>query len=209
MTNFIMFDVGANWGTDSLKRAELDVGSEIWAFEPVPNMANYLRTNSKNFTSRYHVHEIALCDFDGESEFNVQELSDWGCSSLNTFKENLSETWPGRKEFKFTKTINVQVMRFDTWFKTHQPDIDRIDYFHCDTQGSDLKTLMGMGEYLPLIRNGIIECSSDDQNKKLYKEGHTLSESIQFLEKNNFYITNVVSNDRTNNEYNIFFKRVV
>ena len=42
------------------------------------------------------------------------------------------------------------------------------------------------------------------KHKKLYKEGHTLSESIQFLEKNNFYITNVVSNDRTNNEYNIF-----
>lgn len=211
MNNFILFDVGANWGTDSLDRARLDLGTEVWAFEPVPEMCNHLKNSSQSFSNRYHVEQIALSDYNGTTVFNVHGVTgtDWGCSSLIDFNDNLNQSWPGRTEFKYTDTIPVQVSRFDTWFEHAQPNIDRIDYFHCDVQGTDLKVLQGMGKYLSLIRSGVVECACNDHTRKLYKESHTVQEMVGFLESNNFSIVDVISNDRTNNEFNVYFKQLV
>ena len=206
--SYILFDVGANWGSDSISKTDHDESVTTWAFEPTPELIAHLTNASSRFSDRYHIQPIALSDFDGEAEFNIADNPgcDWGCSSLNSFSEDLHKTWPGRTDFKFNRTIKVQVSRLDTWFKNNNLQLEKIDFFHCDTQGSDLKVLQGMGEYINLIQEGVIECARDDV-AKLYKENHTMQEAVDFLNSKGFEVTRTESNDVHNNEYNVYFKK--
>lgn len=208
MSNYILFDVGANWGQDSLNGTKTNPNVITYAFEPTVELANHLREQSKDFADRYNIYEIALSDYDGFSKFNVADNPDcdWGCSSLNEFSDNLESFWPGRSDFKFNRSINVTVNKLSTWFLVTRPNIDKIDYFHCDTQGSDLKVLQGMGDYIHLIKEGVIECARDNTSK-LYKENHTLQESVNFLQSKGFTVTRTHPNDVFSNELNLYFKK--
>ncbi len=206
MNKFTLLDVGANWGTDSLLQTQNDPNKHCWAFEPTPELVNHLRSQSSSYRDRYTVVEAALSDFDGKASFNIADQVDWGCSSLNTFSENLNETWPGRTDLHFNRSIEVNVYRFDTWYEKNNKPFTKIDYFHCDTQGSDLRVLIGMGEYIEMIQHGIVECATSE-NVKLYKENHTEEEMSDFLSKNGFIITKRLSNDHFNNEVNIYFSK--
>ena len=181
MNKYILFDVGANIGTDSLIKTRDNSYVETWAFEPTPKLIINLTNESREYSNRYHVVPIALSDFDGIAQFNIAGQNDWGCSSLNTFSENLENTWPGREDFKVTEIIDVQVARFDTWYTNNNINIDKIDFFHCDTQGSDLKVLIGMGNLINLIQEGVVECAANE-DVKLYKENHTKKEIEDFIE---------------------------
>jgi FkbM family methyltransferase len=206
--SYILFDVGANWGTDSLDRTKNNQNVLTWAFEPTPELISHLTDKSKDYSDRYHIVPIALSNFDGTAQFNIADTPgcDWGCSSLNTFSDNLDQTWPGRTDFKVTRTITVQVSRFDTWYRTNAINIDKIDFFHCDTQGSDLAVLQGMGDLIGLIQEGVVECARDAQ-AKLYKENHTISEMHDFLNQKGFDIIGHQSNDIWSNEINVYFRK--
>ena len=207
--NRILFDIGANWGTDSLDQTRHNLNTITYAFEPTPELAQHLREKSQDFKDRYHLYEMAVSDFDGAAKFNIADTPgyDWGCSSLNDFSDNLESFWPGRPDFKFNRSLEVPVTRLDSWFEKNNIILDKIDFFHCDTQGSDLKVLTGMGNYIKLIREGVIECARD-QGSKLYKQNHTLSDARDFLESHGFVITRLESNDQFNNEINLYFKQL-
>jgi FkbM family methyltransferase len=204
--NYIFFDIGANWGTDSLDKTKNDQNVITWAFEPTPELITHLTEKSKDYANRYHIIPLALSNVNGTAQFNIADSPgcDWGCSSLNTFSDNLDQTWPGRTDFKVTRTIEVQVSRFDTWYQTNGINLDKIDFFHCDTQGSDLKVLQGMGNLVSLIQEGVVECARDER-AKLYAENHTLEEMKDFLNENGFEITRQISNDPWSNEINLYF----
>lgn len=203
--SYILFDIGANWGTDSLKRTETTPDIITYAFEPTPELANHLRNESVNYADRYHIYEVAVSDFNGTSQFNIADQADWGCSSLNTFSDDLERTWPGRSDFKFNRSINVQVVTLESWFEEQDLKIEKIDWFHCDTQGSDLRVLQGMGKYINLIQEGEVESA---YNTKLYKENHTFEETESFLKLKGFKIVSVDANDCYKNEVNIKFKKI-
>jgi FkbM family methyltransferase len=205
--DYVLFDVGANWGTDSLERTRIDTRVHCWAFEPTPELINHLTDKSASYSDRYSIQTVALSDFDGTSEFNIADQGDWGCSSLNTFSDHLDQTWPGRTDFKFNRSVTVTVRRLDTWFKENPIQFEKIDYFHCDTQGSDLKVLQGMGDYISLIQEGVVECAREE-SVKLYKENHTRAEMIEFLTSKGFVIFQETSNDPQANEINLHFKKL-
>lgn len=206
--SYVFFDVGANWGHDSLPVARDNQHAQVWAFEPTPELTTHLREQSANFAQRYNIVEVALSDYDGTAKFGISDQpgSDWGCSSLNTFNEGVDEKWPGFGGFGFTRHIDVKVMKLETWFNETKPEIEKIDYFHCDTQGSDLKVLQGMGEYIHLIQEGVVECAADEEGK-LYKENHTLGETVRFLISKGFFITRIEANDRFGHEMNVTFRK--
>ena len=83
--------------------------------------------------------------------------------------------------------------------------ITHIDYFHCDTQGNDLKALKSMGVYLGIIKRGCIEAA---RNKEvaLYKNQHTLLEAYDYLTEHGFVVTLIDLNDAYNNEINVYFE---
>jgi FkbM family methyltransferase len=205
MDKFILFDVGANWGDDSINKAAQNKNVEVFAFEPTPIIASALRQKSINFSDRYHIYEVAVSDADGEAEFFIQNNPGMGCNSLNQFDQEMITTyWEKRNsELSATHSIPVKVITLKTWFQDH-PEITKIDHFHCDTQGNDLKVLKGMGEYIKLIKTGKVEVAQP--HIKLYKESPSAGEVLDFLLLNNFKITEIESNDHLDNEYNIYFE---
>ena len=36
--SYILFDVGANWGSDSISKTDHDASVTTWAFEPTPEL---------------------------------------------------------------------------------------------------------------------------------------------------------------------------
>lgn len=206
MNKFILFDVGTNWGDDSLPKAASNSNVEVFAFEPTPNMVSHIRNVSQLFQDRYHIYQVAVSDFDGEGEFFIQNNPGGGCNSLNHFDpEMISTHWkswaPG--ELTASYSIPVKIIKLETWFKEH-PEITKIDHFHCDTQGNDLKVLKGMGEYIKLIKTGVVEAAQP--HIKLYKESTTAGEMVDFLMMNNFKITKFEPVDSLYNEWNIHFE---
>lgn len=208
--SFILFDVGTNMGQNSLHQTANQPQIETFAFEPVPALYNRLSVESSSFSDRYHLYPIALSDYDGESTFNISNHDDnthMGCSSLNEFKENIHPDWFKETiNFSFNEQVTVQVRTFRTWYQENNIKLPKIDFFHCDTQGSDLKVLEGMGEYIHMIREGVVECAKDE-NTKLYKNSHTIADVVDFLTARSYGIVSVDRNDLNGFEYNVRFKR--
>lgn len=204
--SYILFDVGANWGVDSLGITGGNPDYVTYAFEPTPYHLDHLRSHSSAFSNRYNIYPYAVSDFDGIANFKVVFDVNGGCNSLNTFNDGLDKTWPTRPDFHVKEEIPVRVLRLDTWFKENNITIDRIDHFHCDTQGSDLRVLQGMGDYIHLIETGVIECASGE-SVKLYKENHTLAQAIEWLDTKGFVVDKITSGDEWNNEVDLYFRK--
>lgn len=203
----IIFDVGANWGHSTLDLITKTPDAICFAFEPTPKLIDHLKNevSKRQISNRYHIVEKAVSDFNGTSNFNIAGQADWGCSSLLEFSEGLDKTWPGRTDFRVTEKITVEVITLEKYIEEFASiKIDKIDYFHCDTQGSDLKVLRGLGKYIDLVEAGDIEVSAQNP---LYKDQHTRDESIEFLESHNFMITKLDPNDLHFNEFNLYFKK--
>lgn len=202
----IIFDVGANTGLST--RDYIKNTNVIYAFEPVPHLIqNYLYPLR---SINYYVIEKAVSDYDGVTSFNIAKqdpsLTDgslFGCSSLYDFSDDLEKTWPGRTDFEVTESIEVEVIRMDTFIRENY--ICKIDYLHCDTQGNDLKVLKSFGDYIGSLKTGKVECS---KKNNLYKNtDNTLDNVINFLKDSGFNIDNVISNDCFDNEVNVLFSR--
>lgn len=200
----ILFDVGANWGQDSLERTRGNSKVITYAFEPTPELYQHLTHRSFDFNDRYFVFEVALSDFNGTAQFNVAAHNDWGTSSLLELSPDLDKTWPRRRDLYVDRKIDVEVMRFDTWFEATKPKIKKIDFFHCDTQGSDLKVLKGMGDYIDLIVEGVIEVP-DSPEVMLYQGQHSKDEAISFLADRGFEVSDI---GQQQNEQNLFFRKI-
>ena len=200
----ILFDVGAHHGQDSLNVTQHNPDVICYAFEPTPELARLLRiaAEARNMKERYHVFEHAISDFDGEADFHMVE-GDTGSASLNEFSDNLSETWPGRNDFKVRGSKKVNVYRLDTWLPIFASDVTQIDHLHIDAQGCDLAVLKGLGEKLSMVQSGVVEVPQSEK-VSLYKGQHTKQEAIDFLEQNGFVIDKVTSQV---NEDNLYFVR--
>lgn len=196
----VIFDVGANSGSSFSVLPKIAAKVKIYAFEPTPELADVIDRRFQGLTN-YHLTRKAVGENPGMTTFNVSDGNDGGCSSLLEFAENVSETWPGRTELKVDRRLEVEVVRLDGFVKEHK--IERIDFIHIDTQGTDLSVLRSLGSDLDKVQAGVIEVPQSE-TVKLYKNQHSREEAISFLESNGFKITrNVVQQ----NEENLFFER--
>jgi FkbM family methyltransferase len=201
MEKKVFFDVGANNGDSSVQIAK-NGDCIVYAFEPTPEMISQIESRVSGM-SNYILIPKAVSNYNGKSIFRVAGHADWGCSSLLEFSDKSKTEWPGRTDFNVTHEVEVDVIRLDSFIREN--NISKIDYFHMDTQGSDLKVLEGMGDYISIIQEGVMEAAAKEDI--LYKGQNTQKESIDFLQKNGFDIINVEINDHYHNEVNIFFKK--
>lgn len=194
----VIFDVGANNGDSTLHMAK---GNIIYAFEPTPEMCEEIKIKTSGIND-YHLIQKAVSNFNGKAKFNIAGHNDWGCSSLYEFTNKLAPEWAWRTDFHFTKQIEVDVIRLDNFCAENH--ITKIDYFHCDTQGSDLKVLEGLGEYISIVQEGVIEVAAN-ADVALYKgTENTLLQAVEFLTNNGFRDLHITP---WSMEYNIHFKR--
>lgn len=205
MEKYIVFEIGANNGSHTQKFLDKE-NSYVYAFEPLPNLYKLIgdRFSERNNLELYN---IAVSDFDGESEFGISDPTegamDYGCSSLYEFTENIEELWPNRKDFKFIEKIKVNVVRMDTFLS--EKNITKIDYLHCDAQGSDLRVLKSFGKYIEIIKSGVVEAAN---KVNLYNTDNSVDSIIEFLEKNNFKILNKWDANSSNPEIDLYFEKL-
>jgi FkbM family methyltransferase len=201
ITPYIFFDVGANDGAHSMQIAANSPETQVYAFEPTPELVRHLELQARGMNN-YHVIPCAVSDYEGTSAFHVAAHGGGGCSSLLEFSNKVASNWPGRTDMQVTHTIDVPVIRLDTFME--QQAIPYISYLHIDTQGSDIHVLRGLGTYLPLVRAGVMEAANKPDI--LYHGQNTAEESIQFLRDAGFEVTHVEANDPHLNEVNIYFR---
>lgn len=201
--NKIFFDVGANNGSSSINAAINDPNTIVYAFEPTPKMVEEIKRQVINLDN-YNIIEKAVSNYNGTATFRVAGQADWGCSSLLEFSENSKTEWPGRTDFKVTEEIEVDVITLENFI--HSNNITQIDYLHIDTQGSDLKVLEGLGKYISIVKEGVMEAAA--KTDILYNGQNTQEQSIKFLGKHGFQIQHIQLSDHYCNEVNIFFKKI-
>jgi len=201
----VYFDVGANNGSSMIHFAN-DPANIVYAFEPTPQMVEIIHSKTQHLQN-YHIVQKAVANWEGKTTFHISGQADWGCSSLNHFSDHLNETWPGRTDFKVTDSIEVEVIRLDSFVKSN--NITEIEYLHVDVQGSDLEVLFGLGDYISIIRAGVIEMPTSHE-KKLYKDQkYIVDDAINFLHSKGFKVSRIDPNDCFNNEVNINFVREI
>ena len=197
----IIFDVGANDGHDCAAFAD-DPANTVYAFEPTPELVE--RCLKSRVKDNYIVIQKAVGNFCGLVDFYVAGTSDWGCSSIHQFSDGLETTWPGRDDFKVTHSYKVEIITMERFLEDN-PQISFVDYLHCDTQGNDLNVLLGFGKHINKLRKGSIEVYSKNP---LYKNTNNyIEDALDFLNKNNFKVTEKRSNDPFNNEINLYFEK--
>lgn len=203
----IFFDVGSHNGSWSRNIAQTP-NSLVYAFEPTPLLLEkFLYPLEKQFDNIKVIPKAAgisngLVDFyiAGKGE-NFQ--SGWGCSSIHEFSDDLNTTWPGRSDLEVTEKIQVESITMKNFVEDN--DIQKIDFFHCDTQGNDLNVLMSFGDKVSIIEEGEIEVFAQNP---LYKKINNSRESCEaFLEENGYKVTSLSRNDPFGNELNLRFAK--
>ena len=200
----VFFDVGSNDGSTSVSIAQNDVNTVVFAFEPTPSLVNEVTAKTSHLRN-YILIDKAVSDFNGKAKFNIAGNADWGCSSLLEFSDKSQTEWIGRTDFKVTEEVEVDVITLKDFIIEN--NIEKIDWIHIDTQGSDLNVLKGLGDKIDIVMGGVMEAANKEDI--LYYGQNTKDECISFLNDNGFVITEVSSNDRFDNEINICFARDV
>jgi FkbM family methyltransferase len=195
----IMFDIGCNNGKDSDYYVHNNY--QVFAFEPTPKLCDDLRSRFKN-NCNFFLIEKAISNKEGKMKFNIVDYPHRGCSSLLNFIPDTTLFWDNYVNATVIESIHIDVIRLDSFIK--MLDIKTIDYFHCDIQGLDLSALESLGTYISIVKEGQIEVAN--KRNVLYENSNNYIEDvINFLEKNNFIIKNITSNDIYNNESNLQF----
>ena len=207
-----IFDVGAFNGLDGLIMAIINPKIMVHAFEANPELIKVIKNNKKKIENykkikirNYKINNFAVSNKDKVLEFNIAKNPT--VSSLNKFSKNIDKTWPGYKEehCTFKKKIKIKGITLNKY--CNENNIKKINYIHIDTQGNDLKVLLGLKNKIKIVEKGVMEAAID-KKKSLYQNNHTISEAQKFLKKNNFHITKIEFLDETiRNEKNIFFEK--
>lgn len=129
-----VFDVGANVGVHTLTMSRLvgDSGKVI-AVEPHPLIANRLRDNvNLNNVKNVVIKELALSDSLGEMILYGMEDSCPHHGVASFYKQH--------SEF-LKEEISVSVLTLDAF--VNQLNLERVDFLKIDTEGNDMRVLLG------------------------------------------------------------------
>lgn len=194
MNNNIIIEIGAFDGEDSEKYSQNE-NNFVYCFEPNKDNAENLRKRFYN-KNNIKIIEKAVGTFDGREKFYLAKNK--MSSSLN----KPSQYSLDNKIVEIESEYDVDVIKLNTFITEN--NIECIDYFHCDAQGSDLEILKSLGDKIHIIKKGKVEGS---RNQNLYQtENHYLA-IINYLENNNFFILNKQQIEERDNwfDLNILF----
>lgn len=126
-------DIGANYGVYALIMATAVGGTgQVWAFEPAPETASYLRESiAANELRTLTLFETALSNRDGEAKLSV---------SSNTELNSLSPV-PGARE-----TQTVQLTTLDSIME--RLGHPAVDFVKLDAEGEEFRILEGAERFL-------------------------------------------------------------
>ena len=163
-SDIIIFDVGAHKGESAKFFSEVFQKPKIYCFEPNPEAIKEIEKNNIQNTK---IFPIALSDYEGNSTFNIQNISH--LSSLVKVNRN-SEDSLGYATNETHNEINIKVKKGDNVILDE--GVNHIDILKIDVQSNETKTLMGFEHSLSIINYIIVEISFYDfyENKSSIKE---------------------------------------
>lgn len=140
----IVIDVGANIGNYSNRIRNSAKDAKIYSIEPHPT--TFKKLKSQSFEHNYSAFNIAFGDTDGELQLYDYESKD-GSSHASLYQGVFSEIHKSD-----SVSHSVQVTTLDAFVKNH--DIDEITLLKIDTEGNELKVLLGAKQ---LITNKLVD----------------------------------------------------
>ena len=203
-----LIEVGAFDGADSLNYH--NQGYCVYTFEPKIDLYQNLINKTKHLEN-YRVIPKAVSLNNGTVKFNIYK--EGGASSILPFRPNneLIANWTAyRTDIHYSGlSYDVETTRLDTFIEEYNLQDRIIDYIHIDAQGVDLDCLKSLGKYIKNVVAGVLE-TVIDINKSIYigQQDNTLDTIRDFLSANGFKIINIVNNDCTNCEYNVYFEKL-
>lgn len=206
----LVIEVGSYNGEDGL--AWHSKGYNVIAFEPKKDLYEAIVKKTQHLANAkpfFRVVNKAVSLVDGEVDFHICAAG--GASSVLPFKsdEELNKHWtPARTDIHYSgESYKVQSIRLDTFLEQEGLTDKKIDYIHVDAQGVDLDVLKSLGKYISNLQAGVVEtCYSVD--KAIYATQTDDVRKVQFwLFDNGFIVNQVQSNDVTNCECNVHFRR--
>lgn len=142
------FDIGANTGIYTLIAASMNRRIEVHAFEPVDVIYRILEENIKiNELNNVRLNELALCEFNGESQFNLQSVNDPIIPLGSSLRNDMGDK-------NNMRIIKVQTCTLDRYVEEN--NISGIDIMKVDTEGTEDKVFEGGSNSLQRFRPVIL-----------------------------------------------------
>ena len=189
-SNLNIFDVGANLGQTVEEMLEYFPKSNIYAFEPQPEVFKSLK--EKFFLKNVKAFELAFSENESKEKFYINQKNHMTSSMnrINTNSISVKNNYHPKGYFKELKEqqIYVNTSTIDKFIKTK--DIRSIDILKLDTQGSEIKILKGAKETLAegKVKVIISECHFDN----LYcVDQHIAPNLFRILYNNNFALYDI------------------
>lgn len=199
----LITEVGAYTANHTLKFIEYFPDATIFSFEPVPEIYQLLKNNTKNYKN-INTYNIAVSDCDGfaplyiaKNQKKPTKIS--SASSLLQPKNRLNFS-----PIIYEKEIIVETTTLNTWYTTNTIQ-KNIDLLWIDAQGNEYQILKGAQDMLRKISyiHTEVHFNQAYQGQKDYEE------VIFFLEQHNF-IEIARDFDNTTDWFfgNILFKKI-
>ena len=151
----LVLDIGANLGGFSEMVLRYNPQAEVHAFEPIPKLADSLRTLSAKHP-KLHCVQAALGAEAGECEFRVHQNID--SSSLLARDATYNALYPDH--CAVAEVIKIPVMRLDDWAASTAVGTARpIDLVKMDVQGFEGRVIKGGANTLGLTRYLVTEAA--------------------------------------------------
>lgn len=146
-----VIEAGANHGTETVLLAQqVGISGHVYAFEPIPHLANWLELNliHNDFRNRVTVERMALGESSKSITFHLApiDFSNQGMSSKYQFSVA-------------SEQLDVTQVTLDEWVNTNK--IEQVDFLKMDIQGGEVDLLNGAVQTINLNHPTIImEASS-------------------------------------------------
>ena len=195
----ILLDVGANKGkfTEYFKNEF----QQYHLFEPNPILVKELKNKFKN--KKFKILNFGLGDKNEKINLNMTNDS---AKSLSSIKKQTNELKNNFRNTEIINTVEIKIKRLDDYLDTLNLKSYKI-FLKIDTQGNDLETLIGLGNYLSYVQFLKIEMPCI----KLYETGYNNWDILDFLKINNFEPVHFENISRKKNgkliEYDCFFEK--
>lgn len=175
-----VLDVGANVGKYAETLRKIGFKGDIISFEPLSKTFIELNNNSKK-DSKWQAFNIALGDFNGESEINI--AGNVNSSSLLDMDPLHLQSAP---QSKYIGKEKITVKTLDSIYENICSNQDQV-YLKIDTQGFEKQVLDGASSSLNKIKGIQLEMSI----LPLYKGILTYQEMIAYLNAKGFEIHSI------------------
>jgi FkbM family methyltransferase len=193
----VVAEIGSRDAIDAIYLQET-LSCDVHVFEADPFNAVFCRQNIENSKQQTHLHfyELALSNQNGEIDFfsvDIEKYDNIGSSSMYPISfRGRPRSDPDKNRDSVQKTVRVNASRFDSL------EIPTPDLIAMDTEGSELKILMGFGPSIKQVKFIILETSFWN-NFQNHKDVSTFPEIHRLLERYGFQF--LASNQDKKNEF--------